>query len=203
MNTILAPLLRRCVLVFFDDILVYSATFEDHLQHLQQVFHLLQSEQWKIKLTKCCFARTQISYLGHVISKDGVAIDIDKVLVVAAWPVPSNVKELHNFPGMAGYYRKYVKHFGIINTPLTNLLKKNTMFIWTRDHQTTIGTLKQALVSAPVLALPNFSKPFVIETDATEAGVGAVLMQEGHPLTFLSKALGPKSRGYPHVKKST
>jgi hypothetical protein len=139
--------------------------------------------------------------LGHKINKDGVATDNEKVSAVAAWHVPANVRELHSFLGLARYYRKYVKHFGIISRPLTNLLKKNTMFIWTPEHETTFTTLKQALVTAPVLALPNFSKPFVIETDASEAGVGAMLMQEGHPLTFLSKALGPKSRGFSTYKK--
>jgi hypothetical protein len=102
---------------------------------------------------------------------------------------------------LARYYRKYVKYFGIISRPLTNLLKKNTMFIWTPEHETAFTTLKQALVTAPVLALSNFSKPFVIETDASEVGVGDVLMQEGHHLVFLSKALGPKSRGLSTYEK--
>jgi hypothetical protein len=128
-----------------------------------------------------------------------VATDSEKVSAIAAWPVPTNVRELRSFLGLAGYYRKYVKPFGIISRPLTSLLKKNTMFIWTPEHETAFTTLKQALVTALVLALPNFSKPFVIETDASEAGVGAVLMQEGHLLAFLSKALGPKSRGLSHI----
>jgi hypothetical protein len=129
-----------------------------------------------IKLSKCSFAQNHISYLGHKISKDGVATESEKVSVVAAWPMPANVREMRSFLGLTGYYRKYVKHFDIISRPHTNLLKKNTMFIWTPKHETTFTTLKQALVTAPVLTLPNFSKPFVIETDASEAGVGAVLM---------------------------
>jgi hypothetical protein len=115
--------------VFFDDILVYSASYEDHLQHLHQVFQLIEKDQWKIKFFKCSFARNQIAYLGHLISKGGVATDSEKVSVVAAWPVPTTIKEFRNFLGLASYYKKYVNHFGIISRPLTNLIKKNTMFI--------------------------------------------------------------------------
>jgi hypothetical protein len=103
--------------------------------------------------------------------------------------------------GLAGYYRKCVKYFGVISQPLTKLLKKGVLFMWTQDHQLAFEALKQALVTAPVLALPNFAKPFIIETDACDAGIGAVLMQDGHPLAFLSKALGPKARGLSTYEK--
>jgi hypothetical protein len=129
MNTTWAPVLRKCVLVFFDDILVYSASFEDHVVHLQQVFELLSTKQWKIKLSKCTFAKNQVAYLGHLITQQGVATDASKISAISSWPIPQNVKELRSFLGLAGYYRKFVKHFGIINQPLTKLLKKNTMFI--------------------------------------------------------------------------
>jgi hypothetical protein len=129
MNTTWAPVLRKCVLVFFDDILVYSASFEDHVVHLQQVFELLSTEQWKIKLSKCTFAKNQVAYLGHLITQQGVATDASKISAISSWPIPQNVKELRSFLGLAGYYRKFVKHFGIINQPLPKLLKKNTLFI--------------------------------------------------------------------------
>jgi hypothetical protein len=129
MNTTLAPVLRKCVLVFFDDILVYSASFKDHVVHLQQVFELLSTEQWKIKLSKCTFSKNQVAYLGYLITQQGVATDASKISAISSWPIPQNVKELRSFLGLAGYYRKFVKHFGIINQPLTKLLKKNTMFI--------------------------------------------------------------------------
>jgi hypothetical protein len=141
------------------------------------------------------------AYLGHVISQKGVATDEAKISAAAAWPTPQNMKELRGFLGLVGYYRKFVRHFGVICQPLTNLLKKNSLFIWTANHETTFQTLKQALVAAPVLVLPNFDKPFVVETDASDASIGAVLMQEGHPLAFLSKALGPKSRGLSTYEK--
>jgi hypothetical protein len=128
MNSTLAPLLRKCVLVFFDDILVYNKTYSDHVLHLEQVFQILQQDQWRVKPSKCAFAKREISYLGYVISERGVTTCPDKIKVVSDWSSPRNVKELRSFLGLAGYYRKFVKHFGIIAKPLTDLLKKHTMF---------------------------------------------------------------------------
>lgn len=201
MNATLAPGLRKFVIVFFDDILVYSCTFEEHLDHLRQVFEWLANDQWKLKLSKCKFAQRSIAYLGHIISEQGVSTDATKVQAVVDWPTPSCVKELRSFLGLAGYYRKFVKHFGIIARPLTNLLKKNTMFIWTSDHDSAFTALKSALSTAPVLSLPDFSLPFAIETDACLNGVGAVLTQQGHPLAFISKALGPRNMGLSTYEK--
>jgi len=201
MNTTLAPCLRKFVLVFFDDILVYSETLEEHIQHLQVVFELLRKDQWKIKLSKCAFAQRQISYLGHTISEKGVGTDPQKISVIADWPVPANTKELRSFLGLAGYYRKFVRNFGVISKPLTDLLKKHTLFIWSSVHDSSFIALKSALCNAPVLALPDFSKVFSIETDASGVGIGAVLMQDGHPLAFISKALGPKSKSLSTYEK--
>jgi transposase InsO family protein len=201
MNTTLAPLLRRCVLVFFDDILVYSASFEEHLQHLRAVFQLLQQDKWQVKLSKCSFAKQSISYLGHVISAAGVATDPSKVEAVLLWPTPTNVKELRSFLGLSGYYRRFVQHYAVIARPLTNLLKKGVLFVWTSDHDLAFTTLKTALSSAPVLAIPDFDKTFCIETDACATGVGAVLLQDGHPLAFISKPLGPKTQGLSTYEK--
>jgi hypothetical protein len=195
MNSTLAPLLRQCVLVFFDDILIYRPSLEAHLQHLQQVLTLLSQDKWQVKLTMCSFAQRSIDYLGHIISEQGVATDPRKVEAIATWPPPENVKHLRSFLDLVGYYRKFVQHFGIICKPLTELLKKGSLFIWTDQHQQAFVTLKQALVTAPVLALPDFTKQFQLETDASDLGVGAVLMQQGHPLAFISKALGTRTRG--------
>jgi hypothetical protein len=119
MNTTLAPALRRFVLVFFDDILIYSSTFEEHIEHLKIVLQLLAQDNWSVKMSKCKFAQQQISYLGHVISAAGIATDPAKVEAIASWPQPANVKELRSFLGLAGYYKKFVKHFAIISKPLT------------------------------------------------------------------------------------
>lgn len=186
---------------FFDDILVYSKSFGDHLEHLAAVFQLLQQDHWHLKLSKCHFAQRTIAYLGHIISVEGVATDSAKIEAVQNWPSPANVKELRSFLGLAGYYRKFVKHFALITKPLTQLLKKGQLFIWTSEHEESFVALKQALCSAPVLALPDFTKTFCIETDACKTGVGAVLLQDGHPLAFMSKALGPKTQGLSTYEK--
>lgn len=201
MNHTLAPLLRKCALVFFDDILVYSASLEDHIHHLQRVLELLARDQWQVKLSKCSFAKQQVFYLGHVIDAQGVATDPLKIQAIAEWPKPNCIKDLRSFLGLAGYYRKFIRHFGVICQSLTTLLKKGSLFVWTNDHDLAFNTLKKALMSAPVLALLDFTTTFLVETDASALGVGAVLMQRGHPLAFLSKALGPKSRGLSTYEK--
>lgn len=201
MNTTLEPLLRKCALVFFDDILVYSPTLSQHLLDLESVLALLRKDQWQVKLSKCSFAQQQLSYLGHVISSRGVATEEDKVRAVRDWLTPTTAKQLRGFLGLAGYYRKFVRHFGMICRPLTSLLKKGALFIWTSECAEAFESLKQALITAPVLALPDFSKTFVIETDACDRGIGAVLQQDGHPIAFLSKALGPRASGLSAYEK--
>ena len=129
MNDILAPLLRKCVVVFIDDILVYSQNWSDHLTHLSQVFSILREHQFKVKLAKCSFAKQELRYLGHVVSASGVSTDPKKVQIIQDWPIPQNVKDLRSFLGMAGYYRKFVRNFGVLSKPLTNLLKKGELFI--------------------------------------------------------------------------
>lgn len=194
MNFVLQPLLRKCVVVFLDDVLVYSRSIEEHIQHLRQVFQLLKTHELHLKLSKCSFAKNKLEFLGHVISGQGVATDPSKIQIVKNWPTPENVKDVRSFLGMAGYYRKFVKGFGIISKALTNLLKKGQPFVWTYETQEAFEALKEALVSAPVLALPNFSKPFVIDTDASDKGIGDVLQHDGHPIAFISRALGPKNQ---------
>jgi hypothetical protein len=201
MNSTLSPCLRKFVLVFFDDILIYSKTYEDHIGHIRCVFELLTKDQWKLKFTKCTFAQISITYLGHVISVAGVSTDPSKVTAISQWPSPQNAKELRSFLGLAGYYRKFVRYFGVIAKPLTGLLKKHSLFLWTATHETAFSTLKSALCNAPVLGLPDFSKTFIVETDASGYGIRAVLMQDGHPMAFISKALGPKSQGLSTYEK--
>lgn len=127
-----------------------------------------------MKKSKCLFSQGQLEFLGLIISKAGVAGDPHKVQLVKDWLVPTIAKELHSFMGMASYYRRFVPHFSIISKPLTNLLRKDTMLVWTVASQQSFEALKRALVQAHVLAIPNFSKPFVVETDASEGGIGVV-----------------------------
>ena len=137
---------------------MFSKTLEAHAEHLRQVFTLLRRDQWKVKLSKCAFGQQRISYLGHVISAEGVATDPSKIKDVVAWPTPTNVKEVRQFLGLAGYYRRFVRQFGILARPLFNLLKKGTPFMWTDNTEQSFQLLKTSLTSAPVLALPNFQK---------------------------------------------
>lgn len=201
MNETLAPVLRKCAIVFFDDILVYSQSYEAHIQHLAQVLQLLQDSHWKVKGSKCAFAQRSVAYLGYVINEHGVSTDPKKVVDIQSWPTPTNLKELRGFLGISGYYRKFVQSYGVISQPLTQLLKKNVPFVWSTETQLAFDTLKKALTTAPVLALPNFNKLFEIETDASESGVGAVLLQDGHPLAYVSRGLGPRTKGLSTYEK--
>jgi hypothetical protein len=195
MNDTLAPVLRKFAVVFFDDILVYSTTYQEHLQHLATVLEILQKDKWNVKLSKCVFAQQSVAYLGHVVSAAGVATDASKIESIKTWPRPQNQKELWGFLGLTWYYRKFIKSYAVISQPLTTLLKKGALYIWTPATETAFRVLQQALITAPVLALPDFKHPFVIDTDACDVGIGAVLSQQGHPIAYVSKALGPRNRG--------
>lgn len=131
MNTTLQSVLRKFALVFFDDILIYSATLSEHVEHLAAVLELLRRDQWQVKRSKCSFAQQSLAYLGHIIGSSGVATDPAKIAEVANWKIPTNLKELRAFLGLCGYYRKFVRNFGIIARALTLLLKKNIPFVWT------------------------------------------------------------------------
>ena len=137
--------MRECVMSFFDDILVFSKTLQEHAEHLRQVFELLRRDQWKVKRSKCSFGQQRITYLGHVISAEGVATDPTKIEAVVAWPTPTNVKEVRQFLGLAGYYRRFARQFGILARPLFNLLKKGTLFVWTDNTKQSFQILKPGL----------------------------------------------------------
>jgi hypothetical protein len=189
MNDIFRKHLRKFILVFFDDILIYSKNRVDHLHHLMVVFELLCANQLVAWKEKCVFGSSQMEYLGHVITKEEVATDPNKVVVMMNWHIPINIKQLRGFLGLTRYYRKFVKGYGELCRPLTQLLKKGS-FNWTSSSTMAFKQLKRAISKPPILALPNFDKTFVVETDASGVGMGAVLMQEGHSLAFISKALG-------------
>jgi hypothetical protein len=186
MNTVLQPFLRKFVLVFFDDILIYSTSWTEHLQHLRAVFTVLRDHQLHLKRSKCAFATDSVAYLGHVISAAGVAMDEDKVTAITSWPQPASARALRGFLGLAGYYRRFIKNFGTLAAPLTQLLRKEG-FQWTEAATLAFAALKDALSTAPVLHLPDFDSPFVVDCDASGTGFGAVLHQGAGPLAFYSK----------------
>ena len=193
MNAIFRPLLRTFVIVFFDDVLVYSPTLESHVRHLHEVLTILKSNHFFVKLSKCVFCSTTVDYLGHLIAGGNLRADPEKIAAMVAWPVQASIKQLRGFLGLTGYYRRFIAHYATLAGPLTELLKKDA-FAWSPVAENSFLALKAAMTSAPVLRLPDFSKLFYIETDASDFGVGAVLLQEGHPLAYFSKKLGPRRR---------
>ena len=192
MNEIFCPFLRQFILVFFDDILVYSQSEEEHVIHLHKTLETLRLHQLHAKMSKCRFGCSEIDYLGHVISAHGIAVDQKKIESILHWPLPSSLKSLRGFLGLTGYYRKFVQGYGQIARPLTDMLKKGA-FQWTSISESAFSDLKLAMTRPPVLALPDFTKKFVIECDASGNGVGAVLMQSGRPLAYFSQALHGKN----------
>lgn len=191
MNKIFQDALRKFVLVFFDDILVYSPSWLAHLGHLKAVLQILQRHQLYARLSKCSFGATEVEYLGHQVSGSGVAMELTKVQAVMEWPTPTTIKQLRGFLGLTGYYRRFIKSYANIAGPLTDLLKKDN-FSWSQYAEAAFVKLKKEMIEAPVLALPDFSQPFILETDASGIGVGAVLGQNGHPNAYFSKKLVPR-----------
>ncbi|KAJ8751592.1 hypothetical protein K2173_016841 [Erythroxylum novogranatense] len=188
MNEIFKPFLRKFVLVFFDDILIYSKSWEEHRQHVQVVLTVLQQHRLFAKREKCVFGVQKIEYLGHILSENGVEPDPSKIQAVWDWPTPRTVREVRGFLRLTGYYRKFIKNYGVIAGPLNRLLSKKG-FSWTQEAVEAFNHLKQVMSHAPILRLPNFSQVFVIECDASGKGIGAVLMQEKRPIAFFSETL--------------
>ncbi|XP_058777144.1 uncharacterized protein LOC131651501 [Vicia villosa] len=188
MNDLLRPYLRRFVLVFFDDILIYSSCLADHVHHLTLILTLLSTNQFFAKLSKCVFAVSKVDYLGHIISANGVTPDPSKIQAVLDWPRPRSLTTLRGFLGLTGFYRRFVRHYASHAAPLTDLLRF-TKFTWSTTADTDFTTLKKKMTETPVLALPDFSKTFILETDASAVAIGAVLSQDNHPLAFFSKKM--------------
>ncbi|CAI5474289.1 unnamed protein product [Closterium sp. Yama58-4] len=207
MNHILRPLLDECVVVYLDDILIYSKNMKEHVEHLRKVFEILRKNKFYVKLSKSDFALKKVQFLGHMVSAEGVHVDPRKIEAVKKWKVPENVKELQQFLGFANYYNRFVPQYAKIAAPLTDLLKKDTPFKWGAPHQQAMEQLQTALTTAPVLILPDPEKDYVVEADASDQAVGAVLMQDHgnglQPIAYLSKKLHGAELNYPiHDKEA-
>jgi hypothetical protein len=191
MNSVLAPFLRKFILVVFDDIFIFSSSWIEHLRHLRAVLNVLHTNSLHVKRSKCSFSTSTVSYLGHVISAEGVAMDASKIDSVITWPTPRSARGLRGFLGLAGYYRRFIQNFGAIASPLTQLLKKNA-FQWSEAANAAFQALKKALTAAPVHQLPDFEQPFTVECDASGIVFGAVIHQGNGPLAFFSKQFAPR-----------
>ncbi|KAA0057268.1 Ty3/gypsy retrotransposon protein [Cucumis melo var. makuwa] len=194
MNQVFKPFLRRFVLVFFDDILVYSKGMEEHAQHLEVVLGVLRESELYANFDKCHFAKPRINYLGHYISVKGIEVDPEKIRAVREWPAPSNVRGMRGLLGLTGYYRRFVKNYGSIAAPLTQLLKAGA-YKWTEETEAAFEKLKKAMMTLPVLTMPDFNLPFEIESDAS--GFGVVLVQAKRPIAYFSKILSMRDRARP------
>lgn len=165
MNEVFKHFLRKFVVVFFDDIMVYSPSLKLHLKHLEQVLMILRNNQLYAKLSKYYFAQNKIDYLGYIIRQEGVSADIRKVKCMLNWPTPTTIKRLIGFLGLTRYYKKFVQNYGLITKPLTDLPKKSN-FKWSPIVNDAFLELKKAMTITPILAMPSFSQTFTLETDA-------------------------------------
>ncbi|WVZ63408.1 hypothetical protein U9M48_013042, partial [Paspalum notatum var. saurae] len=192
MNKVFMEYLDKFVVVFIDDILIYSKTEEEHEKHLRLVLQKLREHKLYAKLSKCEFWLDQVPFLGHIVSKGGIMVDPSKIS-----SVPEVVKEVRGFLGLAGYYRRFIKSFSKIAKPMTSLLEKGVPFIWTKERQAAFDELKKRLTTAPVLTLPDLTKSFTVYCDASKEGLGCVLMQEGKVIAYASRQLRKHEVNYP------
>ena len=154
-------------LVYLDDVIIIGRDFEEHLQNLSTVLQKLREAGLRLKPSKCSFCQESVLYLGHIVSREGVSTDPEKTAKVTRWPTPTSVQEVQQFLGFASYYRRFVRNFAEIAKPLHRLTERGREFVWTLECETAFATLKNRLSSAPILSFPDFSKPFLLDTDAS------------------------------------
>ena len=200
MNDIMRPFTDKFVVVYLDDILVYSRTEEEHKDHLRQVLQRLREEKLVAKKSKCSFGTAEVEYLGHTVGPDGVKMDDVKIKAIKEWPTPSTRKELRSFLGLAGYYRRFIEKFAHRVMPMSELLKESVPWSWSHAQDNAFNDIKSAMTTAPVLAIPNPALPYEVYTDASGFGVGAVLLQDHgrglQPIAYLSHKLSDAERKY-------
>lgn len=204
MSDVFYEYLDRFVVVYLDDIVVYSETLDGHVEHLRLIFQKLREYQLYVKKEKCEFCRTEVMFLGHWISQGRVRMDERKVQAIIEWTAPTKVAELRSFLGLANYYRKFIKGYSKKVAPLTDLLKKDCKWDWSVGCQEAFDNLKVAVSSEPVLRLPDFEIPFEVHTDASDRAIGGVLVQDGHPVAYESRKLKDAEQRYStHEKEMT
>jgi len=205
MDLVLRGLNLDICLVYLDDIILFSVTQEQHIERLEMILRRLKEANLKLKPSKCTLMQREVTFLGHVISHQGIATDPEKIKLIEEWPVPTNLKQLRGFLGLTGYYRRFVNGYSVITTPLNYLLKKDQPYQWTHECQEAFEQLKRALSTPPILALPNDEGTFVLDTDAAESSIGAVLsqIQDGHErvIAYAGRTLNKNEINYCVTRK--
>ncbi|KAJ0833047.1 putative nucleotidyltransferase, Ribonuclease H [Helianthus annuus] len=196
MNRVCKPYLDKFVIVFIDDILIYSKSQEEHEQHLRLILELLRNEQLYAKFSKCDFWLREVHFLGHVVNKDGIHVDPAKIDSIKNWPTPKTPTEVRQFLGLAGYYRRFIQGFSKIAQPLTTLTQKGVTYKWNEAQESAFQRLKDNLCSAPILSLPEGTDDFVVYCDASIHGLGCVLMQREKVIAYASRQLKTHERNY-------
>ena len=205
METVLAGLNWQICLIYLDDIIVVGKTFDDMIRNLDEVLQKLHEAGLKLKPRKCQLFAKRVDFLGHVISGEGIQTDPKKTQAVREWPRPESLHEVRSFLGFCSYYRRFIPKFAEISKPLHKLTEKNQKFLWTKECNAAFETLKEKMVSSPILAHPDFTKPFILDTDASDQAIGAVLSQkiEGkeHVIAYASRTLTKSERRYCVTRK--
>ena len=201
MNHVLRDCIGKYVVVYFDNILVYSKNLEDHLSHLKEVFLMLSTNSLFANIDKCTFCVDSVVFLGFVVNKNRVHVDTEKIKAIQEWPTPQNVGDVWSFHGLESFYRRFVPNFSSLASPLNELVKKDTSFCWTEKQDQAFKRLKALLTNALVLALPNFAKTFELECDESGVGISAMLLQGGHPIAYFSEKLHGVTLNYPTYDK--
>jgi len=204
-DLVLSGLNMEICLAFLDDVILFSTTLEQHLERLEVLLQRLLAAGLKLKPTKCYLLQRKVTFLGHVVSEDGIATDPEKTRLIRDWPVPRNLKELRSYLGLTSYYRKFVKDYSKIAVPLTDLLKKDHRYVWTEDCQQAFDQLKAAFMSPPVLALPRNEGLMILQTDAADRSIGAILsqVQDGHErmVAYAGRTLNRAEQNYCTYRK--
>jgi hypothetical protein len=195
MNSVFMDYLNKFIAVFIDDILIYSQNEQEHEEHLRKVLQRLRDCQLYAKVSKCEFWISEVLFLGHIINQDRLAMDPKKVAAILDWKAPKDVRGIKSFIGMAGYCRRFIEYFSKIARPMTALLVKKVEFKWTPACQESIETLKK-LTTTPVFILLDVHKPFLVYCDASNTGLGCMLMQEGRVVAYSSRQLKIHEKNY-------
>ncbi|GJR17673.1 putative reverse transcriptase domain-containing protein [Tanacetum coccineum] len=196
MNRVCKPYLDKFVIVFIDDILIYSKNKQEHEEHLKLILEFLKKEELYAKFSKCEFWIPKVQFLGHVIDSEGIHVDPAKIESIKDWTSPKSPTEIRQFLGLAGYYRRFIEGFSKIAKPMTKLTQKKVKFVWSDKQEAAFQLLKQKLCSAPILALPEGSEDFIAYCDASKKGLGVVLMQREKVISYASRQLKIHEKNY-------